>query len=223
MMGASPTLPGALPVMPPVEVAAASRPAASSATAPTVPKGCSPPGWKAPEAAFAAQSGRAGAVRPSSPICASRAPQRCSVKKKAGGSASRPCARAKASAPSPISITWSERSITARATLTGWREANSPATAPADRVEPSITAASSSFVPVEVKTAPRPALNRGSSSSTRTAASTASSAVPPWDRTPDPASSAAFNPARYCACSGASSATCSATPAPPWIARAQRG
>ena len=38
MMGESPTRPQRLPVMPPVEVAAARLPSASSATAPTVPK-----------------------------------------------------------------------------------------------------------------------------------------------------------------------------------------
>ena len=38
MMGESPTRPQRLPVMPPVEVAAATLPWASSATAPTVPK-----------------------------------------------------------------------------------------------------------------------------------------------------------------------------------------
>ena len=74
-----------------------------------------------------------------------------------------------------------------------------PATAPARRSRPSITAASISCVPAAVNTAPRPALNSGSSSSATTAAVTASSALPPAARIALPASSARRSPAWYSA------------------------
>jgi hypothetical protein len=50
-----------------------------------------------------------------------------------------------------------------------------------------MTAASSSLRPSAVKTAPRPALNSGSSSITWIAACTASSAAPPLASTAEPA------------------------------------
>ena len=64
-----------------------------------------------------------------------------------------------------------------------------PATAPAARVAPSITAASSSCVASAVNTAPWPALNSGQSSSACTATHTASSAEPPRASTAWPAHS----------------------------------
>jgi hypothetical protein len=77
--------------------------------------------------------------------------------------------------------------MTARARLMGWRVRVTPATAPAFRVAPSMMAASSSFLPSAVKTAPRPALKSGSSSRMRMAASTASSDEPPCARIALPA------------------------------------
>ena len=93
-------------------------------------------------------------------------------------------------------MTCSLRSITARAASTGLRGPQMPATAPAARVRPSITAASISCRPSLVSTAPRPALNSGSSSSAITAAVTASSAAPPRAKAAWPASSAARSPLR---------------------------
>jgi len=70
--------------------------------------------------------------------------------------------------------------------------------------------ASISTVPSSVRTAPRPALKRSSSSRLRTAASTASSARPPPASTAQPALTAARMPGRN------SSASATAAPAPPW-------
>ena len=60
---------------------------------------------------------------------------------------SRPCSRENWSAPSRLRKTWGLCSITARARLTGFLVAVTPVTAPASRLRPSITAASSSMVP----------------------------------------------------------------------------
>ena len=185
--------------MPPVEVPAASRPRLSSATAPTVPN-------------FRSFSGGAGrvfsAIGPGAPtgrsgigrFCARSADssprQRRSVKKKAGSTCSSPTEAAKVSAPSPISMTCGDRSITARAAAIGCRVVVRPATDPAVRSAPFITAASSSLRPAAVKTAPRPALNSGSSSISSIAACTASSEDPPAASTADPASSARCRAAR---------------------------
>jgi hypothetical protein len=140
--------------------------------------------------------GLGGAGRPRADNSCSSARQRRWVPSHPGGAISSPSALAKASAPAPVSMTWGERSITARAKLTGCCGTVTPATAPARRVRPSMTAASSSMRPSAVKTAPRPALNRGSSSSTRTEASTASSAAPPSRSTAAPACAAAAMAAR---------------------------
>ena len=201
IMGESPTRPGALPCNPPVEVPAAMLPCRSSATTPTVPKRCtsggsssSATGTVAP--AGGAPAGRGGAGRPSFCNCLTSACQRASVKKKLGSTCSRPAFAAKASAPGPIIMTYGDFSITARARLMGWRVRATPATAPAFRLEPSMMEASSSFLPSEVKTAPRPALKSGSSSRTWTAASTASRAEPPWSSTFAPACVAWVSEAR---------------------------
>ena len=74
--------------------------------------------------------------------------------------------------------------------LIGWRVQVVPVTDPAQRLVPSMIAASCSTVPSCVKTAPRPALKLGSSSRSRTAASTASSALPPLASTREPVASA---------------------------------
>ena len=71
--------------------------------------------------------------------------------------------------------------MTARATSTGWRAVVSPQAAPVEP-SPSMTQLSISARPSSVSAAPRPALKHGSSSITRTAATTASSALAPSER-----------------------------------------
>jgi hypothetical protein len=79
---------------------------------------------------------------------------------------------ANSSAPAAASITCSECSITARASLIGLRTVLTAATAPARRVCPSMIEASSSWPPLALYTAPLPALNSGDSSITTIAATT---------------------------------------------------
>ena len=81
-------------------------------------------------------------------------------------------------------------------TAGGAEEEPSPATEPARIVAPSMIEASSSLRPSAVKTAPRPALNSGSSSMPRITASIASSEEPPAASTTEPRASAAFMAAR---------------------------
>ena len=125
-----------------------------------------------------------------------------------------PRAAAKASAPSPASITCGEASITARARRIGLRTRRTPAIAPARPLAPSMIAASSALWPSWVNTAPRPALNSGASSSTAIAAATASSAAPPSRSTACPACSARARAWRAAASSAAARLPRS-TPAPP--------
>ena len=165
MIGVSPTRPARLPVMPPVDVAAARWPCASSATAPTVPSEASSP------------------TRASPARCRSSSARRRSVVNQSFGTDSRPASAASASAPGPASITCGVCSITCRASRTGLRTCRTPATAPARRSRPSMIAASSSCPPSAQSTAPRPALNSGSSSSATTAAVTASRLEPPPEST----------------------------------------
>ena len=95
-------------------------------------------------------------------------------------------------------------------------------TAPARRSRPSMIAASSSMQPLAVNTLPRPALKHGSSSSTRTAASTASSDASCLSRIAAPAASADSRPARaQRSCSG-SSTPGRIDPAPPWTTNRHR-
>ena len=199
--GTSPTRPQRFAVVPPVEVPAARWPWLSRATAPTVPNFRSFSGGAT--SAIAPGAGAAGAPAGRSGIgrfCARKAVssplQRRSVKKKDGATCSSPTEAAKLSAPCPISMTWGDCSMTARAAAIGWRVVVRPATAPAVRSAPFMTAASSSFRPAAVKTAPRPALNSGSSSISWIAAWTASIAVPPLASTPDPAARARVRAAR---------------------------
>ena len=124
-------------------------------------------------------------------------PPACFAVKIAGLAECDAFARQKASAPSPISSTWRDRSITARAARTGLRGPKTPATAPARRSVPSMTQASISCVPAAVNTLPRPALNNGSSSSAATASVTASSALPPAARMSRPAVNARRKPSWY--------------------------
>ncbi len=160
MIGESPTRPHFLPVMPPVEVAAARLPCAASATAPTVP----------------ISDSRQACGGPARSRSSSR--RRRSVAKWLFGTGLSPCSSANSSAPVPASMTCGERSITSRASSTGLRTCRTPVTAPALSVCPSMIEASSSITPSWLNTAPRPALNRGESSRTRTAAATASTLVP---------------------------------------------
>ena len=198
--------PQRLPVSPPVEVAAATWPLVSRATAPTVPY-------------LRSTSNHDSCLAFSVSSCR----RRSGVANQDGSACSSPCAREKASAPSPARNTCPLFSITARARLTGWRVRVTPATAPAARVRPSMIAASSSFVPSQVNTAPRPALKCGSSSSTWIVASTASTALPPAASTFSPAANACFSAARIAlSCSGVSLSR-SITPAPPWMASDQCG
>src|SRR5262245_24269204 len=188
MSALSPTRPGSLACVPPVEVAAAEVPWRSSATAPTVPSRA------------ASASGRVEFHR------------RCcrSVTSVRGSHSGMPAKRAKASAPSATSRTCRPSSSTRRAREIGFAMRVTAATAPESRRSPSMIDASISMAPALFRTEPRPALKRGRSSSVRTADSTASSARPPALRIRHPASAAARTPSR-------SSSTPSAglAPAPP--------
>ena len=135
-------------------------------------------------------AGRGGTGRPLVRMIETNSRQRNSVKKNEGGCCSRPWARENSSAPAPTIITYGVCSITARASAIGCRVNCTSATDPTASVAPSISAASISFFPSAANAEPRPALNSGSSSSTFTAASTASSALPCRLRTADPAESA---------------------------------
>ena len=160
-------------------------PSRSSATTPTVPNLCASGdsiSATGTSGGGGAPAGRGGMGRPSFCNCLTSDCQRRSVKKKLGSTCSSPTLAAKASAPAPISITCGDFSMTARASEIGWRVRVTPATAPALRFAPSMMAASSSFLPSAVKTAPRPALKSGSSSRIWIAASTASTEEPPRSR-----------------------------------------
>ncbi|MNN10931.1 hypothetical protein D3C81_1238700 [compost metagenome] len=85
-----------------------------------------------------------------------------------------PTCFANSSAPLPTIITCSDFSITALAAEIGFLIVVTPATAPAAKDLPSMMEASSSLCPSCVKTAPFPALNKGESSITWIADSTAS-------------------------------------------------
>jgi hypothetical protein len=101
----------------------------------------------------------------------------------------KPISAANRSAPSPTSIRcWGSRSITSRAIEIGWAYPRTAATAPAARVRPSMIDASSSTTPSRFGRPPMPTQwSSGLDSTSRTAASTASSAVPPERRISIPA------------------------------------
>ena len=139
--GASPTRPGIWPFMPPVDVAAARWPAASSATAPTVSAssiGTSVGGARADSAALP------GGIA-SGPL-------------RLGGALEPLVADAlepglvgeRARRRSPTISTCGVPSSTVRASATGWRTPVTAAHAPARRPMPSMIAASSSTVPSAV-------------------------------------------------------------------------
>ena len=161
--------PRRLPNTPPVEVAAATWPRPSQATAPTVPS-----------------AGRDVAQRRRVP----------SVTSASGGQRGTPCRRASATAASPTRSTSRPSAITARARRIGFGTPATAPTAPAPSVSPVMSEASISTPPSAVRVEPSPALKDGSSSSTTTASTTASSAPPPRVRTLHPASVARATPAR---------------------------
>ena len=141
--GESPTRPGIWFVMPPVDVPAATCPAASLATAPIVPcfSQVSPSDWA-----------RASERR------------RSSVPKYDGSRKSMPPERS-ISSPGSANIVCLARSLTARATSIGCRAVVSPAAEPTSP-SPVIRQASIDTFPSLVSAAPRPALNSGASSIT---------------------------------------------------------
>ena len=165
--------PQRFPVIPPVDVPAAILPSWSRATAPTVPNLTS-----------------TSIAESFSVFMRSSDSRRRSVSNHSLGMFSIPCSAANVSAPSPESMTCGLSVITLRASWIGCLIPRTPAIAPASRVRPSIIDASSSISPSQVNTAPRPALNNGSSSIGSIAAWIASIAVPPSRRTLAPASSA---------------------------------
>src|SRR5688572_19368035 len=193
MIGASPTRPYCLSVMPPVDVPAARLPALSTATAPTVPNFFS-----------------------FSMSFSWRAFQRRSVQKYEGSTISRPIFVANNSAPLPTIITCADRSMTARAAVIGLRMIVTPATDPAPRVFPSMIDASNSLRPSWVNTAPLPALKRGLSSRIRMAASTASRLDPPRCRTAWPDRNDCSRAARYSFSRSGVMLPRVIVPAPPW-------
>ena len=164
MIGESPTLPQRFPVMPPVDVPAARCPRRSSTATPTVPFLL----W----------------------VFLSHCSLRRSVEKNEFSTSSTPLCLAKVSAPSPANSTCRVSVITFLARVMGWRTFRTPATAPQERSEPSMMDASSSCFPSELKTAPLPALNSGSSSRYRITCSTASIPSPPLRMIPVPIFSA---------------------------------
>ena len=123
-------------------------------------------------------------------------------------------------APSPASRTCSVCSITRRASFTGFLIFLTEATAPAFRLLPSMMDASISCSPSCVKTAPRPALNSGKSSSDATAVSTASSDEPPLVNIDHPAFNAVSRPLRYSRSRSGVICDLRIVPAPPCIASA---
>eukprot|EP00966_Prymnesium_polylepis_P308958 7139131-Prymnesium_polylepis.1 len=131
-MGESPTRPGSLHEMPPVEVAAARLPSASNATAPTVstPLPRKKVFTELGKRCICCHSSRAAGVTSSS-----------------GERMGTPLDRANSVAPLPTIMTCGVRSITMRATLTGWSTGPMAATAPAFMSLPSMMLASSSTSP----------------------------------------------------------------------------
>ena len=177
--GESPTRPGCLPALPPVEVAAATLPRASRATAPTVPPREASPAAKA-QLALLGHEPRLGRGLEPGLACERRRPARRRASR--GGPR-----RAPRAPPGP-----------------GCGSRASTATEPAARSSPRMIDASSVTNPCSLSAAPRPALNTASSSSTIVAACTAASASPPAASTACPASTARRTPssARSCASAG---------------------
>src|SRR3972149_6608000 len=200
--------------MPPVEVAAATWPSASRATAPTVPslRGALP--------GLTPQSGLRN-VGPDSPArgCETnltsgsfRAEKREAFDlsfKWAGGNGAIRCKRARRLADAPTRRTCGVRSMTQRAARMGVRMPSIDATAPAARSRPSISDASIRATPSIWRLAPLPALNRPLISRPAPARSTASTAEAPVSSSAYPSSSASRMTAN-CRAVGR------APPQPPW-------
>ena len=165
--GESPTRPRRWPIVPPVEVAAASRPSRVARDRADRPGRPAEIAGGEHARAGASVTSHAGLAQLDAVVGGERARRRAHEQHVAA------VARAPRGRPGP-----------------GCARPPRTATAPARRPVPSITEASSSTPPSSVSAAPRPALNSGSSSSTTTAASTASSALPPAASTAWPASTA---------------------------------
>ena len=101
--------------------------------------------------------------------------------------------------------------MTCLANVTGCRILGTAATEPKRSASPCMIMASISTSPAAFRNEPRPASKVGSSSSHRTAVSTASNELPPPMRTSCPASTAWSHPLRCAACSSAGMSQ-----APPW-------
>src|SRR5438445_1815831 len=194
MIGESPTRPGIMNAVPPVELPAENRPAASRATAPTVP------------------------IRSRNALhffsCGERSPVRIFwrdsfhllVESGVTGSYLRnPFRRANRTASAPTRRTWGV-SITLRATRIGFFTCSIAATAPATRSSVMIDASIWARPSIRSRE-PVPAFIRGSSSRATIASVTASSAGPPRSRRVSP-----MRPA-----SSAPSTTDIVDPAPQWV------
>ena len=187
MTGESPTRPGYLYPHPLVDTADATLPRLSIAMKLTVPSS-SPVTSRTIGVSDVSRAMDAGVW----PASRNRATQSARVSAVSSSASSAPISRAKRPAPAPTSMTCGSRSITARATLIGWRNPVSAATEPAAWLVPSTIDASSSTSPSTFGRPPRPTLrSSGSASTTRAHASTASRALPPRARMRIPMGSAA--------------------------------
>ena len=141
MMGESPTRPGYLNPHPLVVTADAMLPRLSIAMKFTVPRSFTISSTTGPSAL---------AVAMDAGVCFARRSRRIHSSREAAVSrspSSAPISCAKRTAPAPTSMTCGSRSMTARATVIGWRKLVSAATEPAAWVVPSTIDASSSTTP----------------------------------------------------------------------------
>ena len=162
----SPSRPGALLSVPPVEVAAAILPSRSRATAPTV--SCEMVGAK--RSALSSEVRDWNSRRRST----SRGMIRSSFLQ-----SGMPCSAAKRSAPSATKYTCGLSLRILRAARIGFRMCSTQPRPPARSVAPSMMRASSCTLPSRLRKLPRPASKASSSSMMTTASSTASAAEPP--------------------------------------------
>ena len=169
MIGVSPIRPLGLPVIPPVEVAAATFPCTSRATAPTVP--IPSISWSSTESSSSVAPGRAFlSFHRFHCFC------RSSVMSQVGSTGSTPCSIANSSAASLLSITGQPCLRIQDAARIGWRIRRTLTTEPAAPSRPFMIEASIVTLPSSSSTEPIPALNNGSFSINSTACVTASNA-----------------------------------------------
>src|SRR5437773_2763361 len=193
-MGESPTRPGIMNAVPPVELPAQNRPAESRATAPTVP-------IRSLKASHFFAYGGTSPFLLSSRDCFHRL-----IASGVTGSYRRnPIRRANRMASGPTRSTCGV-SITFRATRTGFFTYSTAATAPASRSSVMIDASICARPSIR-RREPVPAFIRGSSSRATIASVTASIAGPPISRTLRP----------ICPASLAPSTTAIVDPAPQWV------